>query len=233
MFNKLINKKGHIIILGFGDVGKQIARVLQSTKVQTKVNFIVVDKEESKLKNSGYNYVIGNATDEETLKKAGILKASTLIIVLNKDTDVIFATLVARNLNPYLIILARANTYKSIDKIYKAGANCVASLSIIAGQMLAKFAIFQKLGGEHEEDIVSLYEGIEIERYHVTTDSIIAGKTLAELKIRTKVGCTVIGIEKNGNIITDINPYLIIEANSTLAILGSRKQIAKFKEVYR
>ncbi|MFQ6071081.1 MAG: cation:proton antiporter regulatory subunit, partial [Methanosarcinales archaeon] len=84
-----------------------------------------------------------------------------------------------------------------------------------------------------EEDIVSLYEGIEIERYHVTTDSIIAGKTLAELKIRTKVGCTVIGIEKNGNIITDINPYLIIEANSTLAILGSRKQIAKFKEVYR
>ncbi|MFQ6073464.1 MAG: potassium channel family protein, partial [Methanosarcinales archaeon] len=127
MFNKLINKKGHIIILGFGDVGKQIARVLQSTKVQTKVNFIVVDKEESKLKDSGYNYVIGNATDEETLKKAGILKASTLIIVLNKDTDVIFATLVARNLNPYLIILARANTYKSIDKIYKAGANCVAS----------------------------------------------------------------------------------------------------------
>lgn len=230
------NKKGHIIILGFGDVGKQIARVLQSTKVQTKVNFIVVDKEESKLKDSGYNYVIGNATDEETLKKAGILKASTLIIVLNKDTDVIFATLVARNLNPHLIILARANTYKSIDKIYKAGANCVASLSIIAGQMLAKFSIFpdfQKLGGEYEEDIVSLYEGLEIERYHVTTDSIIAGKTLAELKIRTKVGCTVIGIEKNGNIITDINPYLIIEANSTLAILGTRKQIAKFREVCR
>ncbi|HEX7628029.1 MAG TPA: NAD(P)-binding protein, partial [Candidatus Methanoperedens sp.] len=119
------------ILIGYGDVGRSIASVLE----KAHVHFVVIDMNEAKLKDRGFDYFVGNGTDEEILIRAGLRTASTVIIVLNNDDDIIFSTLIARNINPQCIILARANTTKSIDKIYRAGADYVASLSIIAGQM--------------------------------------------------------------------------------------------------
>ncbi len=210
------------ILIGYGDVGRSIAQVLE----KAHVNFVVIDKNEAKLKGKGFDFVAGDAADEEILKRAGVQTASTVIIVLNNDADIIFTTLVTRNLNPHSIILARANTTKSIDKIYRAGADYVASLSIVAGQMLAHIAI------GHEEENIMMLEGLEIARHHVTSGSPLVGKTIADAKIRSRIGCTIIGIEEDGNTTTDIDPSIIIREGMTLAIIGNCEQISKFREEY-
>ena len=214
--------KKHFILIGYGDVGRSIAAVFE----KSHVSFVIIDKNEAKLKDRGFDYVAGDAVDEEVLKRAGIQNASTIIMVLNNDADIIFTTLIVRNLNPHCIIIARANATKSIDKIYGAGADYVASLSIVAAQMLAHIAT-----GHKEETIMTL-EGLEISRYKIAPDSPVAGKTISEAKIRSKIGCTIIGIEEDGKTTTDIDPFIVLKAGMTLAIIGNCEQISKFKKEF-
>ncbi|HEX7628546.1 MAG TPA: NAD-binding protein [Candidatus Methanoperedens sp.] len=210
------------ILIGYGDVGRSIAAVLEKAHVY----YVVIDTNEAKLKDKGFEYHIGNGTDEEILRKAGLTSASTVIIALNNDDDIIFTTLIARNVNPHSIILARANSTKSIDKIYRAGADYVASLSIVAGQMLAHIAL------GHEDNSILMLQGLEIGKYQITPGSPLAGKSIADAGIRSKIGCTVIGIEENGMKTTDINPSIILREGMTLAIIGNSDQISKFKKEY-
>jgi len=214
-----IEKEEHLVVVGYGDVGKSIVDELKRARAE----FVVVDRNEDVLLDKGFDYVVGDGSNEEILKRAGVASASTIIIALNIDTDAIFATLVARTLNPDAIILTRANA-PICDKIYRADADYVASVSIVVGQMVAKLAI------SNEEDVVMLYEGIEIEKYHVRKGSPFAGKTLEELDLRSNVGCTVIGIEKGGRTVTDMHGKTTIDEDSILAIVGSKEQIRKFEE---
>ena len=215
-----IEKEERLVVVGYGDVGKSIVDELK----RARVKFVVVDRNEDVLLDKGFDYVVGDGSNEEILKRAGVASASTIIIALNIDTDAIFATLVARTLNPDAIILTRANA-PICNKIYRAGADYVASVAIVVGQMVAKLAVT-----EHKEDVVILYEGIEIEKYHVRKGSPLAGKTLEGLDLRSNVGCTVIGIEKGGRTVTDMHGKTTIEEDSILAIIGSKEQIRKFEE---
>lgn len=215
-----IEKEERLVVVGYGDVGKGIVDELK----RARVKFVVVDRNEDALLDKGFDYVVGDGSSEEILKRAGVESASTIIIALNIDTDAIFATLVARTLNRDAIILTRANA-PICDKIYRAGADYVASVAIVVGQMVAKLVI-----SAHEEDVVMLYEGIEIEKYHVRNGSPFVGKTLEGLDLRSNAGCTVIGIEKEGRTVTDIHGKITIEEDSILAIVGSKEQIQKFEE---
>jgi len=212
----------HYILIGYGDVGRSIVSALE----KAHVHFVVIDLNEAKLKDKGFDYFVGNGTDEEILIRAGLKGASTIIIVLNNDNDIIFATLIARTINPHCIILARANTTKSIDKIYRAGADYVASLSIVAGQMLAHIAI------GHQQDSILMLEGLEIAKHRISGDSNLAGKSIADVGIRSSIGCTIIGIEDNGKTTTNIDPSIILREGMTLAIIGNSEQISKFKKDY-
>ena len=215
-----MEKDKHLVVVGYGDVGKSIVDELK----RVHVKFVVVDRNEDVLSGKGFDYVVGDGSNEEILKMAGVKSASTIIIALNSDTDAIFATLVTRSLNPDAIILTRANA-PICDKIYRAGADYVASVAIVVGQMVAKHVI-----SDHEEDVVMLYEGIEIEKYYVRKGSPFAGKTLEELDLISKVGCTVIGIEKEGRTVIEIRGKTTIEEDSILAIIGSKEHIGKFEE---
>lgn len=102
----------------------------------------------------------------------------------------------------------------------------MASLSIVAGQMLAHIAL------GHEEKTIMMLEGLEISRHRVTSVSPLAGKTIAEAKIRSRIGCTIIGIEENGKTTTEIDPSMTLREGMTLAIIGNKEQISKFREEY-
>ena len=216
-------KKHSIILVGYGDVGRRIAKVL----MDSDASFVVVDENEAKLKDKDFEYIIGDATDEDVLIQAGLKNASSVIVVLNNDTDIIFTTLIARNINPHSVIIARANAVQSIDKIYRAGADYVASLSILAGQMLAKIIL------GNEDETIMMFEGLEIERYNVTSESHVSGKSIADTQIRSRLGCTVIGIEENGSTTTDIDPELVLREGMTIAVIGNREQISKFQQEYK
>lgn len=116
------------VIAGYGDVG----RSAYSDLTDMGVNSIVIDPGAHAV--SG---VTGRAEHEPVLRDAHIEDARFLIVAINDDTANIFTTLIARNMNPGLRILARANKPSSVDKLYRAGADYVALLPTIGGQVLA------------------------------------------------------------------------------------------------
>nr|WP_245250114.1 NAD-binding protein [Methanolobus bombayensis] len=215
--------------MGCGDVGKRVVETLNYANIK----FVVVDSQIQSFENVEHEHVVGNATEEEVLIQAGVPQASTIIVTLNDDTDVMFATLISRGLNPTSTIIARSNSYKSIDKIYKAGADYVAALPIVAGQMLAKMTsrCIDVSCKKMDEDIM-LYEGVDIEKHTVTKDDDLANRTVADIGLRHKVACTILGIEREGKVITDILPSTKILKGDIVAIVGGKEEISRFKEKY-
>ncbi len=219
----------HVIVLGCGDVGKWVVKTLKDEELR----FTAADSHPSIFDDGEYEYFIGNVTDEEVLKKAGVVDASTVAVVMDEDVDVIFATLIARELNPDANIIARANSYGSIENIYRAGASYVAALPIVTGQMLVKMTLkcFERSCTKVEENIL-LYERIFIEKFTVTNDSELVNKTIGDIDLKNNIGCRVIGILRKEEVITDIVPLFVIKTDDVIAIAGTKQITETFKERY-
>lgn len=209
---------GRYIIAGFGDVGEQAAKVLK----EKKIPFTVIDKK----KIAGVTRVVGSATDEAVLKRAGIADASTLIVTLNTDLENIFTTLIARKMNPNLRIISRANAERSIDKLYRAGADYVLALSVIGGQMLASMVTKEEFAVE-----TTVIEGLKVVEYKIETPA-LAGKKTSSAKIGSRTGCTVVAIEYDGHFIPNPSPEEVIPPGSTLILIGTRDQVRAFEETF-
>ena len=109
-------KEGPQIILGYGDVGRRVATV----QAYCGIKPLIVDRRD--LGDIGFQHITGDATTEATLLQAGIKEAVSILIMLNQDSDAIYATLLAKNLNPNAFVVVRANRLKSAEKIYRAGS---------------------------------------------------------------------------------------------------------------
>jgi voltage-gated potassium channel len=164
------------LIGGFGDVGLSAYHELSNLGIEC----IAIDR-----KNYGISQVIGNAEDESTLREAHIEEARFFIVALNDDDLNIFTTLIARDLNPGIRILARANEPESVAKLYRAGADYVALLPSIGGQVI---------GGVVLSDIVhvilNLPNGQKVVRKRVKRSD---GRTVGWLEKKAHV--TIVGIE--------------------------------------
>lgn len=137
MQNSINELSGHYIVCGQGRVGKQVAEEL----AQAGKNFVVIDYDEKELalaKEQNWLYLNNDLTDDDSLKTAGVEKAAGLIAALGRDTDNVFVTLIARSLNPNLIIVARANDDSTQPMLIKAGATSVVLPYVIGGSFMAK-----------------------------------------------------------------------------------------------
>ena len=140
MEKSLESMKDHYIICGFGRVGEQIARDFEKAGRR----FVVIDENPEalqRIEKTSRLYVMGNATSDETLKKAGIERAKGLVAASDSDPDNVLTTLSARMLNPGIFIVARASRTDVFEKLYKAGANRVLSPYHSTGQKMAAMLI--------------------------------------------------------------------------------------------
>ncbi len=209
------------MLIGYGDVGRRIVKVLSDRGSSLSV----VDKRE--LCDTSFKHVAGDGTSEEVLVESGAKEAVGILIMLNDDSDVVFSTLLARNLNGDAFIVARANHLNSAEKIYRAGADYVASVPIVASHMLAKIAQKQ------EEEFTMIYEQLEMSRFRVGWGSRLVGESLGELDLPERLGCTVVAIERDGQGLLSIGPETVVKRGDLLAIVGSFESIEKFGRRYR
>ncbi len=213
-------KEGPQIILGYGDVGRRVATVQSVCGIKP----LIVDHHD--LGDIGFKQITGDATREAILLQAGIKEAVSVLIMLNQDSDAIYATLMAKNLNPHAFVVVRANRLKSAEKIYRAGADYVASMPIVASHMLAK--IIQ--GDEEELDL--LYEDLDLKIFQVGKRSGLTGKTLAELDLPHNFGCRVVALERMGQAIAVPDSNTIVQGDDILALIGSPKGTEAFSIKY-
>ncbi len=204
--------RGSIIVAGYGEVGSTVQEAMQEKSMRTTV----VDREEK----SGVD-VLGDVTDEDVLREAGVEYANAIIFALADDTTTIFATLIARELAPGVEIVARANETDNIGKLYSAGADYVLALETVSGRMLASTIL-------EGEEIISPDKQIEILR---TTAPRLSGQTLRDAAVRTRTGCTVIAIERDGEVITDLGPDFVVRPDDQLIIAGTDEDTNEFAEI--
>ena len=116
--------KNHVIVCGFGRNGKQAVRELRAHDK----NYVVIDSNKDVMINNpkiSSNYVVGDATEDEVLIKAGIEKASAIITTFPNDADNLFVVITAKSLNNSLKIISRASSESSEKKLLVAGASNV------------------------------------------------------------------------------------------------------------
>jgi Trk K+ transport system NAD-binding subunit len=199
------------VIAGFGDVGKEVARQFD----KKGITYTIVDLKPY----PGKDQVIGDSTDMETLIKAGVREASTLIVTLNDDNKNMLTVLLARNLNPHINIIARANLDRSVSKIYRAGADYVTSLSTTGGQILARIVekgVF--------EDTIMLSESVLLYKFNVKGSG-IEGKSIKDTGMRAQTGCTIVGVIEDGKFTPNPDPSLILGPGSIILTVGTFKQL--------
>ncbi|MEY8847552.1 TrkA family potassium uptake protein [Psychroserpens sp. XS_ASV72] len=233
MQKKIDNLKNHIIICGYGRNGKQAAAKL----VTYKKPFVIIEKNKEVIeRNQDDNlpFILGNANEDDILIRAGIERANTLICALPNDADNLFVVLSARQINKNMNIISRASQETSYEKLKLAGANNVILPDRIGGDHMASLVVvpdlvefIDNLGivGERNINI----EEVLVDQLYDTSQV----KTIKDLDLRRKTGCTVIGF-KDGKGEYLVNPEAdtdLIEG-SKIIVLGRPEQIEKLNSLY-
>ena len=179
MRQRIDELRGHFIVCAYGRVGRAIARELEAERVP----FVIIDSKaelEPDLERDGQCYLIGDASDEAVLRKAGIERAQGLICAVDSDAENVFITIVARSLSPALLIVARAAREQSADRLYRAGATHVVSPYVTSGRRMANLAI--------RPHVVEFFDvaragqpGLRLEELEITEGSPLVGRTLQQL----------------------------------------------------
>ena len=179
-------------------------------------------------------FVHGNANEDEVLIQAGIEKASTLITALPDDADNLFIVLSARQIKQSLRIISRASQETSYKKLKLAGADNVILPDRIGGDHMASLVVVPDLIEFIDNLSIVGKSDINIEEIHVEklydTNSV---RTIKDLDLRNKTGCTVIGFKGNdGAYIVNPEAELKLTPNSKIIVLGRPEQIQKLNSLY-
>jgi voltage-gated potassium channel len=227
--------RGHIIVCGYGRNGRRAAVELKNSRKK----FLIIENDEHVLERfpeaaKTYNFFIGDATQDKTLLDTGIQRATTIITTLPSDSENVFITLTAREMNPDIKIISRASDEKVEKKLMRAGANHVVMPDALGGFHMAHIVtkpyiveFVEMLSGFGESDYVL----DEISYMHLKLE--YRDKSFAELDIRKHTGATVFGFkEPNKKIIFNPDPHTKFSHDDIIILLGKEDSIKKFKRVF-
>jgi Trk K+ transport system NAD-binding subunit len=202
---------GKTVVVGYGEVGGIVASRLD----EFDLPYTVVDE----VDREGVD-IVGDGTDPDVLRAAGIEDARSVVLALPDDTATEFATLVIQDLNPEAEIVARAETAGAIQKTYRAGAEYVLSLSTVSGRAIASEVL-------DTEKILSMDTQIECVQ---TTAAGLIDETLAGARVRERTGSTVVAVERDDELLTDLGPDFRFQHGDELVVVGTDEDTNRFIE---
>jgi voltage-gated potassium channel len=220
MQHQLDRVRDHYIICGYGRMGQAIGDYLHARNRP----FVVIDHSQDRVERvrdtPGALFLVGDATDDELLKRAGIERARSLATVLPTDADNVYVVLSARLLNERLQIIARASDEKAVDKMERAGASRVVSPFSSGAVKMARFMLNPSI-----EDFLEVtdHQGSQLELADVLigAHSPLVGRRLMDTDLREK-GVMVIGIRRsNGERLMPPPGTAVIEAGDSLFVFGA------------
>jgi voltage-gated potassium channel len=223
--------KDHYIICGYGRIGSLICREFSAKPLP----FVVVESNPAvleKLEDDGYPFLRGNATEDDTLLKAGIKRAKGLVAVVTSDTENVYITLTARGLNPNLYILARSGEPGSDIKLKRAGANKVVSPYQIGGSRMAQAILRPNVVDFIEIATSRGHIDLQMEEIFIPERSPFCGQNLLDAGFRRETGAIIVGIKKgSGKMVFNPDSASLIEARDTLIVLGQPSAIMKLENL--
>jgi voltage-gated potassium channel len=181
MRESVARQDGHFVVCGYGRVGATVAREFAHTGEPLVVIDILPASLERAAK-AGHLVVEGDATDDATLRAAGVDRARGLVTCIDSDANNVYVTLSARAMNPGLFIVSRANTEGSEAKLLQAGANRVVSPYTNAGRRIAELAVRPHVADYIDAALSHGNLTFSLEDIEVTAGGPLDGRTVASLR---------------------------------------------------
>ena len=200
MQKRLDELKDHFIVCGLGDTGRFVVAELEKTRTP----FVVIDLSEENVRkmlelhtelSRDLPYVVGDATEDETLEKCGLSRAKGLVTALPHDKDNLVVTVLVRQRSPRLRIVARATDRKFGERMMKAGASATVSPSQIGGLRMASEALRPHAVGFLDLLLKEQGKTLRVEEVEVQSNSPWAGKRLDQLDLKGRMNLLVLGLK--------------------------------------
>ena len=242
-FNKVFNvyltarelkrMKDHVIVCGFGRNGRKTVEELISAKKE----FIVIDNNAeissqlSLADRKNIKFLNGDATLDEVLINAGVERASTIITTLPSDAANVFICMASKEINPAIMVIARASDENSVSKLYRSGAGHVIMPDNLGGlhmaQLVTKPYVIEFLDLLNGLDTEFLLEEFDYDEFKDE----FRDRPIVELQVREKTGSTLIAYKEKGhNFVFNPPPETVVLPNDVFIILGNREAIRRFKD---
>jgi voltage-gated potassium channel len=228
MMNRIDELEDHYVICGFGKVGRPVAEGLSTEDLP----FVVIESASElgdSLAELGILHLIGDATDESILERAGVARAKTLLALLPSDADNLYITIAARDMNADIKVIARATDHAGEVRLKRAGANDVVSPARTAGLRVLQAAVnpaavqFVELVTKQQTLQLSLTE------IPIGSRSKLRDKTIAECGIRGRYGVIIVAVNRGEGMTFNPDPGTTIALGDVLMVLGEDIDIAQLQ----
>ena len=246
-------RSGHVIIVGFGLNGRNLARVLKEAGIPYVVLELNTDTIRD-MRRRGEPIYYGDGTKSDVLHRLGIEAARILVVVISDPASCRNIVQVARKQNPGLFIIARTRYTAEVDDLFKLGADDVipeefeTSIEIFSrvlnqyqtpGNVISDFIDMIRKDGyrllrqagvatrKHLLDKYAFLSHVDIETFTIHPGSPVLNKSIKELDFRSKTGATIIAIERKTQMHTVVDPEFIFEPGDIVFITGEKDDIGK------
>jgi voltage-gated potassium channel len=223
---RIANMQDHVIVCGWGRVGRTIAAHLQGGGQDV----VLIESDAERASAAEQPTVQGDATDDAVLRAAGIDRAATLVAALSNDADNLYVTLSARSIRPDIFIVARARTESADAKLLQAGANRVVNPQQIGGARMAALAMQPSVADFLD---VVMHDGsleFRLGEVALTEASALAGRTVREAHVRDQTGALVLAVrDQDGAFVTNPSPDVELRAGQLLIAIGTQDQLDALK----
>ncbi|HEX5820915.1 MAG TPA: NAD-binding protein [Solirubrobacterales bacterium] len=220
---KIEDLNGHHLICGFGRVGRQVARDLQTGGDR----FVIIDSLDENqhiAEQMGAPFLQGRPSEDEMLKAAGIERAISVLACVDSDAENIFTCLTARELRSDITIVARASVEDSEKKLLRAGADRVISPYKSSGAEMARLALQPQVTG-----VVDVAPEYRMEEIDVSEGCQAEGMTVGQVR-----GTTSIAALRNtdGKVHPQPSSDAVLRAGDVLVAMGTVEALRKLEAMF-
>lgn len=252
MEGRHLRVRDHVIIVGYGLNGRNLARVLS----ETEIPYVVLDldgdivRREAKL---GLPLYYGDATNPNILRHVKIEAARVLVVAIPDPFTARRTVQIARTLNPKIHIVVRTRYLRELEELHQIGADDVVpeefetSIEIFALVLrtynMPPDFVMQKAEQVRREGYALLRRSelpelahhlrrgtlsdVDVETCRIEEDSPASGKTIDQLALWQRTGVSIVALTRNG--VTESNPSVKTKllAGDIVVLLGTREQIRR------
>jgi voltage-gated potassium channel len=231
MESRLEKLSGHLVICGYGRMGRLAAEEFSSAGLP----FVVVDSDPRVLEGFALEHgiaLVGDATADDVLRRAGVERARALVSAAASDADNLFITMSARLISERLFIVARAESEGAELKLRRAGASRVVAPYAIGGHRVAQAVLRPNAMDFIELATRTGHLELQIEEVEVHEASPLVGQSLKASPIRSELGIIIVAIKKPaGKMAFNPSPETSLAAGDLLITLGHRQQLDRLEQM--
>jgi len=207
-----LRRQGPFVVAGFGEVGQKVVQLLKDAGEET----IVIDRQ----RNEGVD-IVGDVLDPRVLERVGFDQAQAAVLAIDTDSATMFATVILKDLAPNVPVIARVNRAANVERIHRAGADFALSISQVSGQILARRLLGQ--------EAVAIDEQLKVVKVSAAG---LEARRPEDLRIREETGCSIVAVEREGELITELGPDFQFATSDSVYICGSTQATRSYLEAF-